>query len=68
MLVPQGITGKTVGVLGLGLSGRAAIRSLAAAGADIFAFGDAVVSGTAIADIQPAQFATWQDWPWQDTK
>ena len=21
---------------------------------------------TAKADIQPAQFATWQDWPWQD--
>jgi UDP-N-acetylmuramoylalanine--D-glutamate ligase len=64
MLVPKGITGKTVGVLGLGLSGRAAIRSLAAAGADIFAFDDAVVPHTATADIRPAQFAAWQDWPW----
>ena len=62
MLVPHIMSGQTVGVLGLGSSGRAAAASLDAAGVTIFAHDDnkpdiPLASGTVMA---------WQVWPWQD--
>ena len=40
MLVPHIMSGQTVGVLGLGSSGMAAVASLDAAGVTIFAYDD----------------------------
>ena len=62
MLVPHSMSGKTVGILGLGLSGMAAAHALAAAGATCWLHDD----GRAAPDDLPANAipAHWQDWPW----
>ncbi len=62
MLVPHIMAGQTVGVLGLGSSGMAAVAALDAAGVTIFAHDDnkpdtPLANGTVMA---------WQGWPWQD--
>ena len=62
MLVPHSMSGRTVGILGLGLSGMAAARALGAAGAHCWLHDD----GRAAPDNPPAGAwpAHWQDWPW----
>ena len=50
MLVPQSMSGAKVGILGLGLSGMAAARSLGAAGAGCWLHDD----GRAAPDDLPA--------------
>ena len=62
MLVPQSMSGAKVGILGLGLSGMAAARSLGAAGAGSWLHDDR----RAAPDDLPAnaKLAHWQDWPW----
>ena len=62
MLVPHSMSGRKVGILGLGLSGMAATRGLAAAGANCWLHDD----GRAAPDDLPANAlpAHWQDWPW----
>ena len=62
MLVPHSMSGERVGILGLGLSGMAAARSLDAAGAHCWLHDD----GRAAPDNPPAgaQPAHWRDWPW----
>ena len=62
MLVPHSMSGRKVGVLGLGLSGMAAARALSAAGAQCWLHDDR----RAAADNLPAgtRPAHWQDWPW----
>ncbi|RZO30060.1 MAG: UDP-N-acetylmuramoyl-L-alanine--D-glutamate ligase [SAR116 cluster bacterium] len=62
MLVPHSMSGRKVGILGLGLSGMAAARGLAAAGAKCWLHDD----GRAAPDDLPANAipAHWQDWPW----
>ena len=62
MLVPHFMSGKTVGILGLGRSGMAAARALSAAGATCWLHDD----GRAAPDNPPtgAHSAQWQDWPW----
>jgi len=61
MLVPHIMSGQTVGVLGLGGSGMAAIAALHAAGVTVFAHDDHTVKSA------PAHgtLLAWQDWPWQ---
>ena len=62
MLLPHSMSGKTVGILGLGLSGMAAARALGAAGATCWLDDDRL----AAPDNLPtsAHAAAWQDWPW----
>jgi len=62
MLVPHSMSGKTVGILGLGLSGMAAARALDAAGATCWLHDDARQAP----DDRPAamQAEDWQNWPW----
>jgi len=62
MLVPHSMPGKTVGILGLGLSGMAAARALDAAGATCWLHDDARQAP----DDRPAamQAKHWQNWPW----
>ena len=63
MLVPHSMSGKKVGILGLGLSGMAAARALAAAGAGLWLHDD----NTAPRGEVPAgaHLCGWQDWPWR---
>ena len=62
MLVPHSMSGKKIGILGLGLSGMAAARSLGAAGAGCWLHDD---QRTAPGDLPAnAMPAPWQDWPW----
>ena len=64
MLVPHSMSGRKVGILGLGLSGMAAARALSAAGAmtwlhdDHGAMREELPSG--------ATLCGWQDWPWNE--
>ena len=62
MLVPRSMSGRKVGILGLGLSGMAATHALDAAGAHCWLHDDS----RAAPDHLPAwaQTAHWQDWPW----
>ena len=62
MLVPRNMSGKRVGILGLGLSGMAAARALVAGGASCFLHDD----NAAAAQPRPdgARIADWRDWPW----
>jgi len=62
MLVPHSMSGRKVGILGLGLSGMAAARALGAAGAHCWLHDD----GRTAPDHLPtgARPAHWQDWPW----
>ena len=62
MLVPHIMSGQTVGVLGLGSSGMAAVASLEAAGVTIFAHDD----NKPEANLPNSIFMPWQDWPWFD--
>ena len=61
MLVPHDMNGQTIGVLGLGGSGIAAIAALRAAGAHVYAFDDVKDQQ----DIPEIPMTNWQDWPWQ---
>ena len=64
MLVPQSMSGKKVGILGLGLSGMAAARALSAAGAMTWLHDD---HGTIRDEVPPgASLCGWQDWPWDE--
>lgn len=60
MLIPAHMTGKRVGILGLGRSGLAAAASLLAAGAKIYGADDS--HPTQIPD--GGILANWADWPW----
>jgi len=67
MLVPHSMSGKTVGILGLGLSGMAAARALCAAGATCWLHDD----GRKAPDDRPVAMQAghwraghWRDWPW----
>ena len=62
MLVPHIMSGQTVGVLGLGSSGMAAVASLDAAGVTIFAHDD----NKPDANLPVGTVMPWQDWPWSD--
>ena len=64
MLVPNSMSGRKVGILGLGLSGMAAARALSAAGALTWLHDD----HGALRDDPPcgATLANWQDWPWDE--
>ena len=62
MLVPDDMNGQTVGVLGLGGSGVAAVAALQAAGAHVVAFDD----GKNQQDLPAIQMTDWRDWPWQN--
>ena len=62
MLVPHIMSGQTVGVLGLGSSGMAAVASLDAAGVTIFAHDD----NKPDANLSNGVVMPWQDWPWSD--
>ena len=67
MLVPKSMSGKQVGILGLGLSGMAASRALDAAGAICWLHDDGrPESNDRASRAGPAttQRAPWQDWPW----
>ena len=62
MLVPQSMSGRKVGILGLGLSGMAAARALSAAGAMTWLHDDHL---TMRGDMPSgATLCGWQDWPW----
>ena len=61
MLVPHNMSGKKVGILGLGLSGMAAARALVAGGATVWLHDDNhrpddLPAGATVCD--------WRDWPW----
>ena len=61
MLVPQNMSGKMVGILGLGLSGMAAARALVAGGATVWLHDDNHTPG----DVPVgATLCDWRDWPW----
>ena len=62
MLVPHDMNGQTIGVLGLGGSGIAAVAALRAAGAHVFAFDDVKSQH----DIPEILMTSWQEWPWQN--
>ena len=62
MLIPNGMNGQKIGVLGLGLSGLAALAALDAAGAKTFAYDDIVGA----ADLPNIAMTNWQDWPWDE--
>ncbi len=62
MLVPHIMSGQTVGVLGLGSSGMAAVASPDAAGVTTFAHDD----NSPDTPISNGTLMPWQDWPWQD--
>ena len=62
MLVPRNMSGKRVGILGLGLSGMAAARALSAGGADCFLHDDNRQAPHPLPDGAAA--ADWRDWPW----
>ena len=62
MLVPHSMSGKQVGILGLGLSGMAAARALDAAGATCWMHDDGRPAPAGLP--AHAQSVPWQDWPW----
>ena len=62
MLVPHNMKGQTIGVLGLGGSGLAAVAALKAAGAHVFAFDDLKSQQ----DIPQINLTSWRDWPWKE--
>jgi len=67
MMLPHSMSGQTVGILGLGVSGMAAARALAGVGAHLWLHDDSwsEAGPPAALDMpQAAQIATWQDWPW----
>jgi UDP-N-acetylmuramoylalanine--D-glutamate ligase len=62
MLIPYDMKGQIIGVLGLGSSGLAAIATLQAAGAYVFAFDDVKTQQ----DIPKITLTPWRDWPWDE--
>jgi len=62
MLVPRNMSGKRVGILGLGLSGMAAAQALSAAGAGCFLHDDHRDAATPLPEA--ATVTDWRDWPW----
>ena len=64
MLVPHSMSGTKVGILGLGLSGMAAARALAAAGVRLWLHDDNAAPRGEVP--QGAQLCGWQDWPWDE--
>jgi UDP-N-acetylmuramoylalanine--D-glutamate ligase len=63
MIAARSFANSTIGVFGLARSGAAAVRSLVAGGATVYAWDDkddarATVAGTG------ATLALWNDWPW----
>ena len=65
MLCPLNISGKSVGVLGLGRSGMAAAAALGAGGAALYLHDDqAAQQGTVFAPVSGEAICAWQDWPW----
>ena len=67
MMLPQSMSGQTVGILGLGVSGMAAARALAGVGVHLWLHDDSWSETGAPAEIDvptAAQIAAWQDWPW----
>ena len=61
MLCPHTMSGQTVGVLGLGGSGMAAVAALHAAGVTVFAHDDNKPDAT----LPNGTIADWHDWPWE---
>lgn len=61
MLCPHTMSGQTVGVLGLGGSGMAAVAALHAAGVTVFAHDD----NKPDAALPNGTIANWHDWPWK---
>ena len=61
MLVPHNMSGKMVGILGLGLSGMAAARALVAGGAAVWMHDDNYKPDELPAG---ATLCNWRDWPW----
>jgi len=57
MMVPKNINGKKVGILGLGISGRSAAKSILAGGGEIYAYDDNHLNNK-IDFIDP------KNWPW----
>lgn len=66
MMIPHNMSGQRIGLLGLGRSGIAATRSLAAAGAVTYAYDDKTHS-TIPSGCTTDNFIwqDWQDWPWE---
>ena len=62
MLVPRNMSGKQVGILGLGLSGMAAARALATSGAGCHLHDDNRTPPAPLPDA--AAVTDWRDWPW----
>ncbi len=62
MLVPHDMKGQTIGVLGLGRSGLAAVAALQAAGTNVFAFDDVKSQQ----DVNQVTLTPWHDWPWEE--
>ena len=60
MLVPHDTKGQAIGVLGLGVSGLAAVAALEAAGAHVFAYDDVKSQQ----DVPQIPLTGWGDWPW----
>ena len=61
MMSPSAMSGKKVGILGLGASGMAAARSLDAAGASTWLHDDRMTP----TDLPgSATSCDWQNWPW----
>ena len=61
MMHPHSMSGQTVGILGLGVSGMAAARALAGVGAHLWLHDDSITPDQLPAG---AQRADWQAWPW----
>ena len=61
MLIPHIMSGQTVGVLGLGESGLAAVAALREAGVVVYAYDDK----NTVAPIKDCTVLPWQEWPWE---
>ncbi|HWD58677.1 MAG TPA: UDP-N-acetylmuramoyl-L-alanine--D-glutamate ligase [Stellaceae bacterium] len=62
MIVVPGFEGRTVAVLGLARSGRAAVAALMAGGADVFAWDDSEKTRSGVAAELPLRDPTTIDW------
>ena len=57
MMIPKNIENKEIGLLGLGISGKSAFKSLKAGGGNIYAYDDNISNDPII--IEPDK------WPWK---
>jgi len=66
-MIPHNMSGQRIGLLGLGRSGIAAARALAAAGAVAYAHDDKAAKDTP-SGCSSSNFIWqgWQDWPWDE--